>query len=88
MPPVFDFYKKVKKDVSRIGWLLLLLVFLQIVMGKLTSAIYPYIPINLNAYKGIRFFVDAMYDIYCLVDWQKDLAGYLERRAIRKKFLV
>ena len=56
MPPVFNFYKKVKKDVSRIGWLLLLLVFLQIVMGKLTSAIYPYIPINLNAYKGIRIF--------------------------------
>lgn len=57
MPPVFDFYKKVKRDVNRIGWLLLLLVFLQIVMGKLTSAIYPYIPINLNAYKGIRFFL-------------------------------
>lgn len=57
MPPVFTHYNAYKKDIKQVAWLLILFVALQLVFSFLMGFIYRYIPMNLDAYEGLRLFI-------------------------------
>lgn len=56
MPPKFTHYIDFKKDIQKIGWILLLNIGLQLVLGWGSAFLYRYLPIPLYAYEGIRLF--------------------------------
>ena len=59
MPPVFTKWKDLKKQVRRIGWLLLGFTGAQVLAGWILRSIYAryYVYINEETYAGIRLFL-------------------------------